>query len=161
VIVALDGDPISVRFEEELPAFRKRIADLPVGGMVALEVVRNGSRDRVRLQTGEMPAVETDELELAAWGFTVRDLTREMLRRLNMEGEEGALVTGVKPDGPADEGGLRQFDVVNKVGKRRIRSSQELREVYGKLLEKKPEAVYLEAARGRTTRFVLVKPAYD
>jgi serine protease Do len=161
LIVALDGEPVSVRFEEELPAFRKRITDLAPGARVALVALRDGKEETIRLRTEPMPEVETDELELAAWGFTVRDLTREMARRMRLDDEEGALVTGVKPDGPAFEAGLRQFDVVRKVGKRSVDSSEELRERYEALLGKEPQTVYMEAGRGRTTRFLLIEPAYD
>jgi hypothetical protein len=51
--------------------------------------------------------------------------------------------------------------VVRKVGETEIQDLEGFREAYRALREAGPERVYLEVARGPTTRFLVLRPAYE
>ncbi|MEZ6244019.1 MAG: trypsin-like peptidase domain-containing protein [Phycisphaerales bacterium] len=53
-------------------------------------------------------------------GISATDIKPERFRELGLERAEGAIVTRVQPDSPADKAGLRAGDVVTEFGGRRV-----------------------------------------
>jgi serine protease Do len=161
VVVGMDGESVRVRFEEELPAFRKRISRLPEGSPVRLTILRGSKSRTVRLRAETMPETESEELELEAWGLTARTITRETARRHRLESLVGVLVSGVLSDGPADQAGLRPGDILRLLGEAEVKDLERLRELYGDVLASRAERVYMEVRRGRTTHFFVLVPDYE
>ncbi len=60
-------------------------------------------------------------------GVVIQDLTPELAESFGFKGTEGALVSQVMKDTPADEAGLRPGDIITRFGDKRIHNMQELR----------------------------------
>jgi serine protease Do len=161
VVVAWDGREVSARFEEELPAFRKLVADTPVGRRVAVRLLRAGEEREVAVRTAPRPEAESDELELPDWGLTARDLTPEIVRRRRLQGTEGALITGVRAAGPASVADLRAGDVIREVERRPVKDTAELLELYRELGGEGRDRLLLEVDRGATIRLTILEPERD
>lgn len=60
-------------------------------------------------------------------GVIIKNITPEIARQFDVDNTKGALIDDVKPDGPADMGGLKVGDIIVKVGPREIKNSADLR----------------------------------
>ncbi len=78
-------------------------------------------------------------------GVRIQEITPEIAEALGLEAPEGALVSGVRPDGPARQAGLRAGDVILEVGGERVKTMQELPSLVAAL------------DPGETVRFVILR----
>lgn len=63
----------------------------------------------------------------AKLGVTVQGLTPELAESLGVSGAHGALVSDVEPDGPADQAGVKQGDVVLQINGQPVNDANRLR----------------------------------
>jgi Do/DeqQ family serine protease len=104
---------------------RNRVGLVPVGEEVALQLLREGKPQHVKMQVAELfkatsiPGESVPQLG----GARVANIERGM----PMFGEiAGAIVTAVEPNSRAAANGLRAGDIIYGVGRRRVRSVAEL-----------------------------------
>jgi serine protease Do len=146
VIVALNGQP--VRDSRELPP---RVADLKPGSEATLTIWREGKREEVRLQVGELQeqaqaAAEPTEAPKGRLGLAVRPLSPE--EQNEAEARSGLVVERVA--GPAAKAGIRPGDVVLAANGQPIADVEQLRD----LASKAGRRIALLVQRGGTTMFV-------
>jgi len=79
----------------------------------------SGRQGTVRIYGG-------DDAQGGYLGVQVQDVTRALQRARSLPTEEGALVSRVEEDSPADKAGIRRGDVITEVDRERIDSSQDL-----------------------------------
>jgi serine protease Do len=103
ILTALNGEPVSVRFREELPLFNRQVAALPIGVSVKASILRDGEAATVEVTTIEREEAQPRERELKPWGLTVRDLGLVTSKEMKLETRDGVLVTSVRPGGPAGD----------------------------------------------------------
>lgn len=156
ILVAVNATPVNARYNEDLPAVRKLIADLPVGEKVSLHVVRGEEPLELEMTTEEKVASKGMQAEFLEWGFTAAELTPELARRAQLPGGTGLVVSGCQPGGLAASSGLTAGDIMLEVDKEPIKSLSQFNEVYTKAIETKKELVMLFVKRGAVTRFVLI-----
>lgn len=77
--------------------------------------------------------VEYGEVQRGRLGIGVQDLTHELAEAFNLHSREGALVTRVEPDSPAQTAGLREGDVLIRINGRNIRHATDVRNQIGLL----------------------------
>ncbi|HXZ53406.1 MAG TPA: DegQ family serine endoprotease [Burkholderiales bacterium] len=115
VIVDLDGRPM--RSAAELRAV---LGVTPPGETVELRVLHGAGGRTLRVRVGEPQASH------ATGGETIPELAGATFAVVEVEGEKGVLVTGVRAESRAFEYGLRAGDVVVGVNKKRVRSVAEI-----------------------------------
>ena len=145
VILALDGKEIAG--SSELPA---RVADLPPGTGVKLEIWRDRRRRALEVRVGEakdVTRVATQEhASQGRLGLAVRPLTPEEQAQAGLKG--GVVVEGVQ--GPAARAGIQPGDVVLALNGTRVTSVEQLRG----LAAKSARHVALLVERGDARIFV-------
>jgi serine protease Do len=125
VIVSFDGK--DVPDVSHLPML---VAATAVDKTVPVKILRDGSEQTVNVQVARMPGEkaaskpETGQAEPAQskWGMALRDLDARTAQRVGIPSGEGVLVTGVKPDSPADRAGLQTGDVILEVNRTPVHS---------------------------------------
>ncbi|MEW6050743.1 MAG: trypsin-like peptidase domain-containing protein [Candidatus Zixiibacteriota bacterium] len=157
VVVEMDGQPVSARFVEELPAFYKKIASKKPGSVIDFRVRRNDQEYSVRVTTKALGDLQGEDFECAGWGFTVKGLTRQMQLENQLKDTIGVFVTGVKRVGAGDQGGLRPGDVIVSVNKQDVNTLPEFVQWYNELVQQGMEKVLLAVRRGGANRLVVVK----
>jgi serine protease Do len=60
-------------------------------------------------------------------GVTIQDLTPDLAKSLNIKNTEGALVSGVEQDSPADKGGVKRGDLITALNGKQATDSRSLR----------------------------------
>jgi len=141
VIIELNGREI-----RDVDFLRNQIAQSKIGSKVRLKIKRDDKILYLDVVIQEFPedvamvSSEHDE-ELREEdgmfaGFSVMELTEDVARQLGLSGgEEGVVVSRVKPSGPADEAGVRKGDVIQEINRERVRSLEDFNRIISKVKE--------------------------
>lgn len=97
LLLELDGEPVAVRFFEQVPVLYERIAELAVGRTVGLVVERGGERLRLEAKVTEMERARGEEGEFRELGISAQELTGPMALARNLRVRNGLLITGLRP----------------------------------------------------------------
>jgi serine protease Do len=160
ILLEFNGRKLSAKFHEELPAIYKLIADTPVGTGVPVVLSRNREPVALVLPTEERSESTGDEIDCERWGFTATGLSREFAMEHNLPGPEGALVEGVKPNGPAFRARLFPGDIISAVETELIAGIADLERIYRRLDEDRRSRVLLTVMRRHARWLILLEPIY-
>jgi serine protease Do len=155
LLVAYDGRPVSARFAEELPGVYRTIARTPIGKEVPLSVRRGPRTVDVRVRTEELGSSRVANTDCPAWGCTFQSLPAGTPLATMLADTKGVIVSGVRPGGPADAGGLRAGMVVVSVDGESTQTLEELRKRYAEA-RRRPR-VMLKAKLAYGYKYVLLK----
>jgi serine protease Do len=139
------------------------VAGTPVGETIEVVVMRGGKRKTLEakveaLDEGEAIARAEEPSEgTAAFGLRVQDLSPEIAKQLDVEGDTGVLVTAVEPGSPAEVAGLRRGDLILEVDRSEVSSTGDLQE----RLAAAGDRALLLVRRGDATIFVPLKRGDD
>ncbi|MCE5313398.1 MAG: PDZ domain-containing protein [Armatimonadota bacterium] len=137
VLLSLDGKNVTAKFKEEVPLFNQFVADIPIGKTVKAIVLRDGKEITLNVTTVERQRAIGRQDELKNWGICASDITYMMSKEMQLDSQEGTVVTGVLPSGPAGSAkpSIREEDVIVGVGNEKISNVDQLRSLTRKILE--------------------------
>jgi len=162
VIVSLQGEPVTVRFAEEVPPLMKRIAEVPIGSELKVGYERDGKAGEATLSTLKLQKDRGDETALRAWGIAVEEITEKMARDYRLDNTEGAMIGSVHSGGPAQlaEPSLNSGDVIRAIDGRPIGDLAALVEQYKRIMQSTPLPEYLliQFDRHGKDNVTLIKP---
>jgi serine protease Do len=153
VIIRFDGD--IVENQKRLPYL---VANRTPGSKVEVELVRDGKTVTLTVKLGERKngvTEDEDDPKVAEFGLSVQEITPELRKHLEIQTEQGVVVTGVSPDGPAADAGLRRGDVIVEVNRQEVSDMDAYRDAL--LKSKGKESVLFVIMRGKTSTFVVLK----
>jgi serine protease Do len=155
VIVAYNGREVG-----DTHALPRMVAATPVGEKAEVTVIRGGDKKELTVVIGElqedrMAAAEPGEAGPADLGMSVQTLTPELAQQLGVDQTEGAVITQVEQNSPADEAGLSRGDVILEAAQKEISGAEEFREIAGQV--KPGQGLLLLIQRRGNTLFVVVK----
>jgi serine protease Do len=131
IILTVNGEPV-----DDSRDLRFTIASLRPGTTARLEVLRDGRRQDISVDLGELPRqaqVEEptpprDGGSAAVLGIQIQELTPQIRQQLQLPpNTTGVLVARVQPGSRAAEAGLTRGDVIQEVNRREVRNVQEFR----------------------------------
>jgi serine protease Do len=109
------------------------VAATKVGDPANLKILRNGKEMSLEVKVGERPAevsenfpASTSSQQKGKLGLTVENITPEVARQMNLSSTVGALVTEVRPDGPAADAGVRPGDIIRALNNTNVSSASDL-----------------------------------
>jgi serine protease Do len=169
IVVALNGKPV-----DSPSQLTRGVSSVQPGQKVNLTVMRDGKKkdfavtvarrpDEEALARGDFGAEEeqgeADGAQRKAGseklGMRVAPLTPELARELGVEGDQGVVVAGVTPGGPADKAGLRRGDVVLELNRKALGRVEDMVSEVQKL--KAGDTALLRVRRGAAAQFVAIK----
>ena len=74
-----------------------------------------------------------DMVKRAFLGVSVEDIEGDFAAYFGLKGEKGVLIRTIEKDGPADKGGLKAGDVLQKIGEDKISQAAQVQEILGKM----------------------------
>jgi serine protease Do len=157
LLLQVAGQEVSARFYEEIPRFYNTVAKLPVNKELRIDFQRDGATRHVVLTPREFGRPSGNDFEVKAWGFTVRDITQQMVLEYRLDSQEGVFVTGVRSGGLAENAGLAPQDILRFVGDTAIVNLEQFKSVY-EAREDSDKPVMLNVKRRDSSRYVLIKP---
>ena len=159
ILVSLNGVDTTVRFDEQLPAFNRLIAELPIGSKVEAVILREGREQTVTITTAKRQKRRPKQREFKKWGITARNISFMMSKEMKRDDENGVSVTSVRGGGAAGDAkpAIRRGDVIVAVGGREINGIDDLIAVTRELTEgaEKPVSTLTTFERGEE-RYVTV-----
>ena len=162
VLVNLNGEPLTVRFLEQVPPLLKRIADLPLGSKLRVMYRRDGKTGEAVIVTEKLQKDRGDEAAFRAWGLTGMQITEKIARDLRLSGSTGVLISGVRSGGPAAtaEPPLNWGDVIRSVDRQPVDDLKGFIKLYREIMEREPLPDYLlvEFDRRGQDQVTLIKP---
>jgi serine protease Do len=123
IILSLNDQHIAAM--TDLP---RLVAEIPVGKTAKVTVFRNGKERDFDVRVGELEdTVQTKKTSNNdSLGLSVMEISPELRRRLNIQAEQGVVITAVAPASPAAESGLQPGDVIVEFNNQQIASTQDL-----------------------------------
>ncbi len=169
VIYAINGDTLEVNKDEKISLFQRVVVELGPGADLELSVLRpEGSSWKelslsALLEAAPLAASDAPDYDIDGLEFKVRSLVFSDFMRLNQEPDNftGVVVSEIKLGGPAEVGGLRIGDVIQKVGDTETRSLEDMIETMNRVELEKPSEVILFVWRQNKTMFINLKSAWN
>jgi len=154
VIMEFDGK--KVKSSTELPHI---VGNTSVGKEVVMKVVRDGTELPLTVKVGELRdeqvAALTSSSTKSKLGIEVQQLTPELSRKFGIKDDKGVLITGVEPDSPSDEAGLRPGDLILEINRAKVATVSQVRKALEKTRPEEPTIVLVK--RNGATRYVVVR----
>ena len=156
IITAVNGEKI-----EDSNVFRNKVASTMPGTEIKLTLSRDGTVQEVSATLDEFsanassrnPGGQNDEeavpeKESGKLGLSLQPVTPQVARQLNLNSDQGLVVTDIDPTGPAAEAGLARGDVILEMNKQAVASTDDVRSVLDKAGSR--PVLMLVARQGRT-----------
>jgi serine protease Do len=108
-------------------------AKLNVGDEASVTVLRDGQQKVLKVRIGKRPVTiasvrpERGRQEKGEFGFEVTELTPEIARKYNIQGNSGVVVVGVAPDSKADMAGIQTGDLIIEINRVSVGSIKDFR----------------------------------
>ncbi|MGH9870196.1 MAG: PDZ domain-containing protein [Candidatus Polarisedimenticolia bacterium] len=160
IIVAMQGEPLRLRKEEDLPDLRRRIERIGVGRSIDVDYLREGVRHTASLTLAEAPltAFSAQEIEDDDLGFTIRQITIDDILSQNLDpATSGVVVSELEQAGFAQLAGLRPGDIVQGIDGRTVQDIESFRHELERLRAEKPGGTLFFVLRQTDTLFVRLK----
>ena len=150
IIISLNGGEVI-----DSDSFRRRVAVMPPGTTVELDVLRYDGPAKVDITLGEMPpqdmqvAARTNEQNTETrLGLAVQDVPRDIESRYG----KGVIISNVAPSSVAEEAGLRRGDLIKQLNRRPVSSARE----FGDMIERLSpgDALMMMVRRGQRQFFI-------
>ena len=155
IVTRFSGEPIAAEKDKDIGDFQRRVARMPVGETVEVEVFREGKTHRLSAILGSQPKVVPAEEE-TPWGLTVQELTLGLIRLHRLVEHEGVLVSFVERGSEAAEAGLNLGDLIQRLNEQPVSDLATFREALETVEAGQP--FLIEALRGADLRFMLIVP---
>jgi serine protease Do len=161
IIIALNGEELRPKGMQDAGLFERAVRRLEIGDTATLKVLRGGEErevkatlERTRLRPEEARRDRNRDFELL-----VRELTYFDPYKFRWEKEiQGVLVEEVEDAGWAGLGGLRTWDLIQKIDGTAITDIESYRAVMNRLAEQQPERVVMVVRRGSRNYFQFIEP---
>jgi serine protease Do len=165
LIIEFNGEPVTIRFVEQLPGLMKDMADQPVGSQVTVTYLRDGKRESTAITTEKLKRDVGDEELFRGWGLTAMEITERMALEERLESTAGVYVSGVRSGGPAElaEPALEFGDVIQTIDGEPVNSLAELVQRYRTIMDAPeiPDYLLIGFDRGGKRQLTLIKPKPD
>jgi len=129
-ILSINGKKVTALTSEELPAIRRMIALLPVDSPAIMVLVRDSTRQTVRLTPRIKGRVEGKELDCPRWDLTVKAINQFDNPNLYFYCKEGVFIYGIRYPGNAASSELRREDIILSINEEPVKTLDDVRRIW-------------------------------
>lgn len=119
IIVRIDGVEM-----KNINQLRNYVAGTEPGKELALDIIRDGRKEAVKVKVGELPSQTQDKQEedepSIDLGLSVETLSSELARRLGAKTNSGVIIRQVRPGGLGEHSGLQPRDIIVSVNGEKV-----------------------------------------
>ncbi len=170
VLTAIDDQPVTARFVEEIPPLLKTLADRPVGSTIRLAYTRPSSISTLNTGTPGVAELTTEKLKrdrgeetaLRVWGVTAQRITERAAQVRRLPSTTGVLVSSIRGGSPAAtaDPALNWGDVITAIDGQPVATIADAIAQYNRIeeMKDKPEWVLVNFQREGKDFLTLVDP---
>jgi S1-C subfamily serine protease len=135
-ILKISGAAISLVEPEDIPNFRRTLAERPVGSSLDFQIIRAGKTLSLKVKSVEQIDAKPKEVEVPNWGISVVQLTPNVARTRYFDSTKGVLVQGMRPGGPGNtaQPALQAGDRITHVNQVEVRDLAHFEAIVGPAL---------------------------
>ncbi len=135
ILKQLDGNPVNIRFSEEIPVFNRMVADIPVGKEIEAVILRGNGRMVLNLTTIKREPSRFRTREFPEWGMAGRNIAGPDARSMKRDSRDGVLVVTVRPGWASDRAKpeIVRNDIITQVANENLKNVEHLEELTGRL----------------------------
>jgi serine protease Do len=167
IIITFNNKTVSAVDEREVNDFQWKIATLPVGEKVNIEVLRyneNGSKPNKILYNINLVESPLTEIELKPYfyedlGLVLKDITEPVYLKYSLSVHEGLWISKIL-GGSAYESELRVGDVISKVDENPIKTNKDFKNNIISVLKNKKKYIPLTVLRNKDVLPIFLKINY-
>jgi serine protease Do len=153
VITAVNGNAV-----KDARDLARTIGTMAPDSTVKLDLTRNGETKTISLTLGTMPdqqqaSADSDSVHPTG-GVPHVGLSVAPASEVEGAGQQGVVVTGVDPDGPAAEQGFQTGNVILDVGGKTVSTPSDVRKALSEAKAAGKHQVLMRVKMGDATRFV-------
>lgn len=162
-VVRLNGQTVTAMTDEDLPAIRRRLGQLPLNKAASVDLVREGKAMTVQLTPREKGKVEGDELDCPRWDMTVKTINQFDNEDLYFYRQKGVFIFGIKYPGNASNASLERNDIIVKVADKEVTSLDDIKAIHAETIKnvKAESRLKLTLLRNGLIRQVVLDIARD
>jgi serine protease Do len=153
IIVAYNDQPVT-----EVGSFRNRVSLTKPGERQKLTIIREGQRRDVNVTVGtlsqEQMLAGSAPASSSGLGLAVQTLTPALAQELNVELDQGVVVTQVQPGSPAANAGLQPGVIILQVNKKRVATAEEFKRAIDAI--RQGDNILLLARYGDSQRYIVL-----
>ncbi|MCB9854938.1 MAG: PDZ domain-containing protein [Phycisphaerales bacterium] len=165
LLLRLDGEAVTIRFNEQIPQIMRKIADYAIGTNIQVTCQRGEKTFDATITTAKLTKDRGDETSLRGWGVTAEEITDKLARDMKLPDKAGAMVSGTRSGGPAElaEPALRYGDIIRRIDGETVDSLEGLVDRYREIMDQEelPEYLLIEFDRQGKSQITLIKPKPD
>ena len=159
----LEGDVI-VEFDGELianPANLKNVVSLTAPNSTSrVKIIRNGSPQTIQVVLKELPDnprqfATRQRVNLDEFGFQLKKTTSSLREKYDLSNDDALVVTRIDPNGEAYERGIREGDIIKRVGTEKVTTVSEFEKFADQSRTKGALLVLVKKPNGKSRFFTL------
>jgi serine protease Do len=147
---------INNKVVKDIASLRNAVALHKPGAEISLTILRNGNIKNMKVIVGNSP--DEDKVmkeETTTLGLSVKDLTPEVAKNLNLTTEIGVVVVNVEQRSAAAFAGIQKGNLIMAVNQKPMTSVQEFEKAIKNADPKKP--LLLLVKQGKVSRYISIK----
>jgi serine protease Do len=155
VIVEFDGEPIAN------PANLKNVVSLTAPNSTSrVKIIRNGSPQTIQVVLKELPDnprqfATRQRVNLDEFGFQLKKITSLLREKYDLSNDDALVVTRIDPNGEAYERGIREGDIIKRVGTEKVTTVSEFEKFADQSRTKGALLVLVKKPNGKSRFFTL------
>ena len=157
VIIEFDGESIAN------PANLKNVVSLTAPNSSSIvKVLRNGSEKKLKVILEELPedprSRDTkNKKEFNDYGFQLREMTKSLREKYELPKEDALVITSVDPNGEAYRKGIREGDIVKRVGTKKVTNLSDFKKYVKRSNSKGSLLLLIKKSNGDSRFYTLYK----
>ncbi len=157
VIIEFDGESIAN------PANLKNVVSLTApNSSSTVKVLRNGSEKKLKVILEELPEDPRsrntrNKKEFNDYGFQLREMTKSLREKYELPKEDALVIISVDPNGEAYSKGIREGDIVKRVGTKKVTNLSDFKKYVKRSNSKGSLLLLIKKSNGDSRFYTLYK----
>ena len=157
LIIEFDGESIAN------PANLKNVVSLTAPNSSSIvKVLRNGSEKKLKVVLEELPEDPRsrntkNKKEFNDYGFQIREMTKSLREKYDLPKEDALVIVSVDSDGEAYSKGIREGDIVKRVGTKKVTSLSDFKKHLKRSNSKGSLLLLIKKSNGDSRFYTLYK----
>ncbi|MFO7559954.1 MAG: PDZ domain-containing protein [Desulfobacterales bacterium] len=143
ILLHIGNHPVNLRYVEEMPIFHQMTSNLPINTPVNAEVRRGNENLILTVIPEEREPAQEKTIESKEWGITICDISRTAKKQLQLNNQDGVIITSVRPGGPCGEAKptIDSRDVLIKINNKPVKNVKNFLEITESLTDGKEDPI--------------------